>query len=339
MHHQNGGGRTEFDGEVAVRNGVERILGNSFEAEQACGVLAVDRIGRAGQSGGTKRAAVDATTKVKHALTITLKHFDISQHVVTEGHGLGDLHVGEARHDEAGVLLGLMHHDFLKVFEAGDDHVDFAAQIQTDVGGHLVVAGATGVQTLAGVADESRQTSLNIEMHVFELKLPFEGAGGDFLTDLSHAATDVGEVLFGDHANLGEHGRMSQRAVDVSHGHALVKVDAGRIAKHKSVHGFREAAGPGLLLGMQRIVGVVVFLRHCLSLFSYKKRRESPTRHCTVLADAAHCTQRVRRPSGNPDDEKSSPLNRTDRPAVFFLLHFFFFRVEFDFYPGCSAVW
>ena len=176
-------------------------------------------------------------------------------------------------------------------------------------------------------------------MHVFELKLPFEGAGGDFLTDLSHAATDVGEVLFGDHANLGEHGRMSQRAVDVGHGHALVKVNAGRIAKHKSVHGFREAAGPGLLLGMHRIIGVVVFLRHCLSLFSDKKRRESPTRHCTVLADGAHCTQRVRRPSGNPDDDKFNSLNRTGRPADFFLLHFFFFRVEFDFYPGCSAVW
>ncbi|KXT31555.1 hypothetical protein HMPREF3036_02059 [Sutterella sp. KLE1602] len=57
-----------------------------------------------------------------------------------------------------------------------------------------------------------------------------------------------------------------------------------------------------------------MFLRHCLSLFSYKKRRESPTRHCTVLADAAHCTQRVRRSSGNPDDEKSSPLEQ-DRQA------------------------
>jgi len=108
-------------------------------------------------------------------------------------------------------------------------------------------------------------------MHVFEFELPFKGAGGDFLADLSHAAANVGKVLLGDHANLGEHGRMSQRTVDVGHGHALVKVDAGRIAKHKSVHGFRETARPSLLLGMQRIVGVVVFLRHYLSLFPIKR--------------------------------------------------------------------
>lgn len=83
--------------------------------------------------------------KIKHALTVTFEHFDISKHVVAERHGLGNLHVREARHDEAGMLLGLMHHHFLKMFEAFDDHVDFAAQIEANVGGHLVVAGTAGV--------------------------------------------------------------------------------------------------------------------------------------------------------------------------------------------------
>lgn len=165
-------------------------------------------------------------------------------------------------------------------------------------------------QALAGVADEGRQACFDVEMHVFEFELPFKGAGGDFLADLSHAAANVGKVLFGDHANLGEHGRMSQRAVDVGHGHALVKVDAGRIAKHKSVHGLRESARPGLLLSMQRIVGVVVFLRHYLSLFPIK-RGESLLRLIVPFSLMPHtAAQRRQSIRQRRSIDRASPLAR-----------------------------
>ena len=73
---------------------------------------------------------------------------------MAEGHGLGNLHVREARHDDVVVLLGLRNEHFLEVFDAIDDFIDFAAKVEADVGGNLVVAGAPGVKALAGVADE-----------------------------------------------------------------------------------------------------------------------------------------------------------------------------------------
>ena len=266
MHHQNRSGGAEFDRKVAVGHGVKRVLGNGFKAEKLSGVFAVDRIGRTGKRGSAERAAVDAVTEVKHAFAVTFEHFDISEHMVTEGHGLSNLHVGEARHDDGGTGLGLVHQHFLEVLNAAHDFIHFAAEIETDVRRHLVVAGTTGMQTLASVADQGRQTSFDIEMNVFKFELPLKSARLNFFTNLGHTAANVREVLFGDNADLSQHGRMSQRAVDVRHSHTLVEIHAGRVAKHESVHRLREATGPGLLLGVQRVVGVIDFLSHCFSL-------------------------------------------------------------------------
>ena len=68
--------------------------------------------------------------------------------------------------------------------KALDDFVDFAAQVETNVGRHLVVAAAARVQALAGVADQLRKTRFDVKVHVFEFKLPLEFAGRDFVADL-----------------------------------------------------------------------------------------------------------------------------------------------------------
>ncbi len=266
MHHDDRSGRAELDGEIAIRDGVERILRNGFKAEQLSGVFAIDRVGRAGKCSGAERARIDAAAQIEEALAVTLEHFRVGEHVVAERYGLGNLHVGKARHDRVPVLAGLRNEHFLQVLDAIDDFVDFAAQVEANVSCNLVVARTARMQALAGVADKRGETRFNVEMHVFEFKLPLERAGKDFFANLRHAAADVLQVLFGDHADLGQHGSVSERTFDVDERHALVEVNARGIAKNESIDGFGEAARPGLFLGMQGVVGVVLRLAHCAPL-------------------------------------------------------------------------
>jgi hypothetical protein len=91
VHHQQRAGGGEFDGEVAVGYGIQRVLADAFEAELFGDVFAVDRVGRAGQRGGAERQAGNALAAIDEALGIAAEHFEVGQHVVAEGDRLGDL--------------------------------------------------------------------------------------------------------------------------------------------------------------------------------------------------------------------------------------------------------
>ncbi len=129
--------------------------------------------------------------------------------------------------------------------------VDRDPQEEAHVRGDLVVARTPGVQALAGLAHELGQAGLDVEVHVLEVEPPREAALLDLGADLAEARLDGGEVGRADDAHLGQHGRMGQRSGDVVHREALVEVDAGRVAQHEAGHGFGEASGPGVLLGME----------------------------------------------------------------------------------------
>ena len=118
------------------------------------------------------------------------------------------------------------------------------------------------MQTLAGVADQSGKAGFDVEVHVFEFELPLKDALFDFFLDLSHAAADVFEILFGNHADLLEHRGVGERTLNVGQGHALVKIHAGGVAKNEGIDRFREAARPGLFLGVQRVVRKIFFKAH-----------------------------------------------------------------------------
>ena len=58
---------------------------------------------------------------------------------------------------------------------------------------------------------------------------------------------------------------MCNGAVDINERHAFVEINACRVTEYKGVNGFAEAAGPGLFLGMQGIVEIVLSLAHGLA--------------------------------------------------------------------------
>ena len=163
-----------------------------------------------------------------------------------KAHRLRDLQVRVAGQDGLGVRLGGLQQRALHARQQGRQLVDLAAQPEPHVGRHLVVARAAGVQPLAGIAHQLRQSRLDVQVHVFELQLPLEAPGFDVGRNRSHAALDRGMIGGGDHALRGQHLGMRQAAGDVGGGQAAVEADAGGVALHQLAHRLGEQRRPGL---------------------------------------------------------------------------------------------
>ncbi|MOA04207.1 hypothetical protein D3C78_1237510 [compost metagenome] len=167
--------------------------------------------------------------------------------MVAEAHRLGGLQVGEAGHDDVGVLLGLGQQALLQAGDFAEDHVDLVAQPQADVGGHLVVAATPGVQLLAGDADAVGQTRLDVHVHVFQIDAPVELAGLDLGLDLLQAGDDGVALGGAQHAGLLQHGGVGDGTHDVVAVQALVEVDGSGEAGDEGIDRFAEPAAPGLV--------------------------------------------------------------------------------------------
>ncbi len=255
MRHDQRAGGAEFDGEVAVGDGVQRIAAHAFKAQGLGDAFAVDRERRAGQGGGAQRQAVHAAAAIGQALGVAAEHFGVRQQVMAEGDGLGDLQVREARHDGAGVFQRDRGQRVAQLAQQDLQRVDFVTQPQADVGGDLVVARTAGVQALARVAHQFHQALFDVQVDVFQVEQPLERAGVDFGQDLGHAALDVGQILGADDALGGQHVRMRERALDVVARQALVEIHGRRVAFDEFGNRLGEPGGPGL-----RLVGELVLI-------------------------------------------------------------------------------
>jgi hypothetical protein len=173
--------------------------------------------------------------------------------VVAEGHGLSDLEVREARHDEAGMALRLLEQRALKRREKREDLVDLGAQPEPQVGRDLVVARARGVQPFAGFADERGQPALDVEMHVFGVERPAEAPLFDLAAHPRKAALDRGQLAPREQARGGEHARVGERAFDVILGEPLVKSDRCRKALDLLFHRLAESTRPAGFFFWHRI--------------------------------------------------------------------------------------
>ena len=164
---------------------------------------------------------------------------------MAERDGLRHLQVGETWHHGVGVRFGKVDQRPLQIADQYQAIVDGRAQVEADVGGHLVVARATRVQALAGVADQLGQALLDVEVHVLEVDRPDEAPGLDVGTDLSEPAFDVGQILGRDHPDGTKHACMRERPLDIEARQPAVEADRCRKAFDALVHGFGETAGPG----------------------------------------------------------------------------------------------
>ena len=90
------------------------------------------------------------------------------------------------------------------------------------VGGDLVVAAATGVQTSSRGADALGQHPLDGHVDVLVLDVPLEAARFDLAVYLRESGLDRVGVSLGDDALLGKHSSVRDRASDVLGPHSLV---------------------------------------------------------------------------------------------------------------------
>ncbi len=247
MHHDQGGGGREFDREIAIGNGVEGIGSKRLEAELLGNPLPIDRIAGAGERSAAQGQAVDPTPAIAEAFGVAGQHRFVGEQVMAEGHRLGNLQVGQARHDRGSVLLREVDERDPKRAQAHDQCIDGTAQPQPRVGRDLVVARARRVQPLAGITGELRQPHLDVHVHVFERALPDEFAALDLALYLLQATLDGGEIGGGEDAGGREHARMRKRSGNVDGGQAAVGVDRCVKALHALGHRFAEAPRPGAL--------------------------------------------------------------------------------------------
>ena len=138
---------------------------------------------------------------------------------------LRDLKMRKTGHHRRGVLLRNVEQGALQRANERPDVVDLRAEVQPDVGRHLVVAGARRVQAFARVADEIGQAPLDIQVHVLEVDRPFENAALDLVPDLREASLDRLQIDFREDAARMQHARVRDRPVDVERRKTPVESD------------------------------------------------------------------------------------------------------------------
>jgi hypothetical protein len=145
-----------------------------------------------------------------------------------------------------GLTLGDSEQRLLQTAHGGDHVIDAVAQVQAQVGRYLIVARTPGVQFLAGVADALDQACLDIHVYVFERRVPLEPVGIDLGFDFLEPLDDRLTLRCCQHADVGQHARMGDRAGDVVPVQTPVEIHRGRERLDKAVGGLRKTSAPGL---------------------------------------------------------------------------------------------
>ncbi len=247
VHHEDGRARGEFDREIAVRHGVERILRRPIETEQLGGVGPIDRIGGAGQRGGAERHHVHAPPTVGQALAVAIQHLEPGQHVMTEGDGLSDLQMGEAGHDGLGLALGEIQQGRLEGarWPRGSGRSPRAARAERrsrpDRCASARCAASCRHRRCCSVRADSTF------MWTSSSGIDHSKAPASIRSRTASSPDDDGIALrVAQDALTGQHGGMGDRALDVVAIEPSVEVDRGGEGLDEGIGGRIEAPGPGL---------------------------------------------------------------------------------------------
>ena len=104
--------------------------------------------------------------------------------MIAEGHRLRRLQMRIAGHQGRSFFFGLVEQGRLQVAQPVFEAVDGLPDPELEVGRHLVVARAPGVQATRRLADDRLQAGLDIHVNVFQRCRKREVAAFDFTTDL-----------------------------------------------------------------------------------------------------------------------------------------------------------
>ncbi len=152
----------------------------------------------------------------------------------------------EAGQDGVGLALGQIQQRLLETQDGGADGVDLVAQPEPHVGGDLIIARASGVQLLAGIADVRGEGRLHVHVDILQRNRPDELAGIDARAHRLQPADDGVALGRGQDTLTGQHGGMGDRTLNVVPIQTPIEVDGGGESLHEGIGRRVEAAGPGL---------------------------------------------------------------------------------------------
>src|SRR5688572_3329384 len=113
------------------------------------------------------------------------------------------------------MLPGLGRKDELQILELAVEMVADIADIEAEIGRHLVVARARGVAAARRRPDQILGPPFDIHMDVFQRARKSEVAGLDFGLHLLEAAPYFSRVRLRNDALFGKHPGMGERTLDI----------------------------------------------------------------------------------------------------------------------------
>ncbi len=161
-----------------------------------------------------------------------------------EEHRLGVLQVGVAGHHNIKVLLSYVNQSTAKGIVALKKVLAKLLGVQANVGCHLIVARAAGVQAGARRANVAGQGTLDGHVDVLVVDVPGKLAALDLAGDVCQARVDGSLVVVANDALLGQHLGVSTAARDVLLGHGLVDLKRRAKLLRKGVDALLKPAAP-----------------------------------------------------------------------------------------------
>ncbi len=147
---------------------IQRVRRRPVEPQRRGGREPVDGEGGAGQRRRAQRAFIQPRPRIGQPPGVAGQHLHIGQQMVAEGHRLGGLQMGEARHHDARMLGRALGQCLHKAVHLRQNTVHRVAHPEPEIRGYLVVAAARRVQAPRRLADALAQPHLDIGVDVLQ---------------------------------------------------------------------------------------------------------------------------------------------------------------------------
>ena len=234
-----------LDHEIAVRDRIERVRADAIEAELHRGRLTIERISGARQRPRPERRDVDPFPGIGQPAAVALGHLDIGEQVMGEQDRLCRLDVGRARQHGRPVALGEGDERPFEVEQGEEEIVDRPARPQSKVGGDLVVARSTRMESAGERPDLPGQRRLDVHVDVLERPVPLEPARSEVLRERRQPIDECLHVVRAQDAGATEAPHVGDRTRDVVSGEGGVDLDRAGEVRHARIRLAAEPPAPG----------------------------------------------------------------------------------------------
>ena len=228
MYLAQGADEEQLGHEVAIGDGVERVLERASEPEGGGHAAGVERQRRAGQRPGPEWRHVGPVQGVGQPVDVAGQGPEVGQEMVGEEDGLGPLHVGVAGEvDVLGVGLARPAQQHLhEVAEAPGHYPPLPADVEPQVEGDLVVAAPPGVELGPGRAGQLGDPALHGGVDVLVERQERERPRLQLGLDPGQGGGHDRPLLLGDEPHPGQHVDVGPGAGQVVGGEAGVERQA-----------------------------------------------------------------------------------------------------------------